>query len=148
MNKTRLLAFPLTLALALAGASAVVAQDESPAAEMPEVAEYNEDEALVLYHAIQERMLLAGVAEEDIPAAMEDLAAQYGNLSEEDLADLAEAYIASEALSRFTEEVGVGDFGFLGDDDDDDDMDDDAEDEGDDDAEDEGDDDAEDDDGE
>ena len=135
MTKSRLLAFPLTLALALAGASAVVAQDESPAAEMPEVAEYKEDEVLILYHAIRDRMLAAGVGADQIPDAMNELAAQYGDLSEEDLADLAEAYIASEGLSRFTEEVGDGDFGFLGDDDDDDDMDDDDDDDMDDDAE-------------
>ena len=117
MTKARLLALPLTLALALAGTSAVMAQDESPAPEeastsvldAAEVNEWNEDEALVLYHQIQEKLLLAGVAEEDIPAAMDELAARYGDLDEEDIEDITEFAIASEGISRLEEEIGDGD---------------------------------------
>ena len=127
MTKARLLALPLTLALALAGTSAVLAQDESAAPEeggeaetmafdMSSIPEVNQDEALILYHAIREQMLLAGVAEEDIPAAIAELSATYEGLDEEDVDDIAEAYLASEGLKAVTEEVGDGSFGFLGED--------------------------------
>ena len=122
MTKARLLAFPLSLALALAGVSAVMAQDESPAAEMPEVAEYNEDEALIIYGWLREEMLAAGMAAEDIPAAFDALEERYGELDEEDIADLAEYYVASEGISRVTDEIGDGSFGFIGDDDGEDDA--------------------------
>ena len=43
-------------------------------------------------------MLAAGMAAEDIPAVFDALEERYGELHEEDIADLAEYYVASEGI--------------------------------------------------
>ena len=78
MLKTRLIAFPLTLALALAGTTAVMAQEAeaSPDAaasgstfDPASVPEFNQDEALAAYAIFRDTMLAMGVAEEDLGEA-------------------------------------------------------------------------------
>ena len=94
MTKTRLVTLLLTLALALAGTTAVLADDHDLDAEdvaeadewTPEsagAAEWNEDEALILYQQFKEGLAAMGVAEEDTADAVEYLDGIAGQ-SEED----------------------------------------------------------------
>ena len=78
MSKTRFLTLVLSLALVLATAPAVVAQEEeaSPEAATTEqtfdpasVPEFNQDEALAAYAIFRDTMLAMGVAEEDLGEA-------------------------------------------------------------------------------
>jgi hypothetical protein len=120
MTRKRLLTLLLTLALALATAPAVLAQDESPAPEEgtetettestfdpASVEEWNEDEALILYSLLEDRLLAMGVAEEDMDEAAAYLQETYGDLDEEDIADLMEYAFASGFMDELsTEEEG------------------------------------------
>jgi TATA-binding protein-associated factor Taf7 len=94
MKKTRLLTGLLALALALATAPAVMAQDESAAPEAAasaepfdpaSVPEFQEDEALAAYLLFRDTMLTMGVAE--------------GDLAE------ATAYLEGEAQAEMTDEA-------------------------------------------
>ncbi len=115
MTKTRLITLLLTLALALASTSAVLAQEESPAPEESSatafdpasVEEWNEDEALILYQQLEEYLLLAGVAEEDIPAAVDYIEETYGNLSPQDVEEL----LAAQMLADSDADMGDDEFG-------------------------------------
>jgi gas vesicle protein len=108
MTRARLITLLLTLALVLASAPAVMAQDESPAAEgetsagfdPATIPEANQDELLIAYLALREEILAAGVAAEDVGAAMDWLAGEAANLSPEE----AEALMAGEV----TDEVAEG----------------------------------------
>ena len=105
-NSRRLLTLLLTLAFALAGATAAMAQDESPAPayDPPAVEEWDEDEALIFYGQLQERLLEMGVAEEDLDEALAYLQATYADLSDEDKEALAEAWAARDVMQEMTEE--------------------------------------------
>ena len=95
MTKARLLVFPLTLALALAGASAVLADEhETTAFDVSSIPEVNQDEALILLHQLRENLLAAGVAAEDLEGAIGALSAEAANLSEADYDEL----LAAKAL--------------------------------------------------
>ncbi len=71
MSRTRFLTLFLTLALALATAPAVMAQEEEAAFDPASVAEFNEDEALIIYGLLRDRLAAYGVAEEDMVAAID-----------------------------------------------------------------------------
>jgi hypothetical protein len=94
MSKTRFSTLVLSLALVLATATAVVAQEEeaSPEAATTEqtfdpasVPEFNQDEALAAYAIFREELLAMGVAEEDLAEAT--------------------AYLESEAQAEMTDEA-------------------------------------------
>jgi hypothetical protein len=94
MYKTRFLTPVLTLALVLAMAPAVVAQDESAAPEAAAsaepfdpamVPEFQQDEALIAYALFRDELLAMGVAEEDIGEAT--------------------AYLEGEAQAEMTDEA-------------------------------------------
>ncbi len=94
MSKTRFSTLVLSLALVLATAPAVVAQEEeaSPEAATTEqtfdpasVPEFNQDEALAAYAIFREELLAMGVAEEDLAEAT--------------------AYLESEAQAEMTDEA-------------------------------------------
>ena len=115
MTKARLITLLLALALALASAPAVMAQDESPAAEgetstgfdpaaIPEV---NQDELLIAYLLLREEILAAGVAEDDIGAAMDWLAGEAANLSPEE-ADALMADEMTDEADEVEEEMAEG----------------------------------------
>ena len=71
------------------------------------VEEWDEDEALVFYNLLQERLLAMGVAAEDMDEAMAYVQETYGELDEEDIADLMEAAFISGAMDELsTEEEG------------------------------------------
>jgi hypothetical protein len=91
MKKTRLLTGLLALSLALATAPAVMAQDEEASPEAAttgetfdpsSISEADQDEALIAYLALEEELLAAGVAEEDIAAANEWLRGEAANIPE------------------------------------------------------------------
>lgn len=115
MSRTRLVALLLTLALALAAAPAVLAQEEDPAADtgsttafdLSSIPEANQDEALILLHALREKLIAAGVSEGDVGAAIDSLEAEYGNLSEADMDEL----LAAQMLSDSEAETGDDEFG-------------------------------------
>jgi len=71
MPRARFLTLLLTLALLLAAAPAVVAQEEESTFDPASVAEFNEDEALIIYGLLRDRLAAYGVAEEDTFAAIE-----------------------------------------------------------------------------
>ena len=97
MTKTRLLALPLTLALALAGATAVLADSHEDAAfDLSSIPEVNQDEALILFHQMRENLLAAGVSEGDIGAAVDSVEAEYGNISEADMDELLAAQMLED----------------------------------------------------
>ena len=108
MTRTRLITALLTLALALASAPAVLADShEGEPFDPAAVEEWNEDEALVFYNLLQERLLAMGVAAEDMDEAMVYVQETYGELDEEDIADLMEAAFISGAMDELsTEEEG------------------------------------------
>jgi rRNA maturation endonuclease Nob1 len=95
----------LTLAFALASAPAVLADShEGESFDPASVEEWNQDETLILYQALENRLLAMGVAQEDMDAAMEYLQGELANLSEEDLEDLAEASAAMGMMEELTTE--------------------------------------------
>ena len=71
MTKTRLLTGLLALSMVLATAPAVMAQEEEAAFDPTSVAEFNEDEALIIYGLLRDRLAAYGVAEEDMVAAID-----------------------------------------------------------------------------
>ena len=71
MSKSRFLTLFLTLALALATTPAVMAQEEEAAFDPASVADFNEDEALIIYGLLRDRLAAYGVAEEDMVAAID-----------------------------------------------------------------------------
>jgi len=115
MYKTRLLTLMLALALALATAPAVMAQDESPAADdgtsaafdPSSIPEVNQDEALIVLHQLRESLLAAGIAGEDLDEAVDWLAAEAANLSEADVDEL----LAGKMLADSEAEAGDDEFG-------------------------------------
>jgi uncharacterized cupredoxin-like copper-binding protein len=82
MKKTRLLAGLLALSLALATAPAAMAQEEASTFDPSSISEADQDEALIAYLALEEELLAAGVAEEDIAAANEWLRGEAANIPE------------------------------------------------------------------
>lgn len=116
MTKARLLAFPLSLALALAGAAAVVAQDDEPEAEAGPVME----QGMFAYGWLQTWFAETGVDPEEGMAELEEW---YGSLGDEDVEDLAEFYLASEGVSAIMDELGDGSFSPFSDEDESEDMD-------------------------
>jgi hypothetical protein len=108
MTRKILGALALTLALALAGAPAVLADShEGESFDPASVEEWNQDEALILYQALQERLLAMGVAEEDMAAAVDYVGETFGNLSEADVDEL----LAGQMLSESEAEMGDDEFG-------------------------------------
>ncbi len=98
----------LTLTLALAGTAAVVADSHEAATFDPaSVEEWNQDEALILYQQLQERLLAMGVAEEDVAAAVDYLGETFGNLSEADVDEL----LAGRMLADSDADMGDDEFG-------------------------------------
>ena len=108
MTRTRLITLLLTLAFALASAPAVLAQEEEPAAFDPaSVEEWNEDEALILYQALENKLLAMGVAGEDVSAAVDYLGETFGNLNPQEVEEL----LAAQMLSDSDAEMGDDEFG-------------------------------------
>ena len=108
MTKTRLITLLLTLALALGTSTAVLADShEEMAFDLSSIPEVNQDEALILFHQLQEKLLAAGVSEGDVGAAIDALEAEYGNLSEADMDEL----LAAQMLSESEAEMGDDEFG-------------------------------------
>ena len=78
MTRTRLITLLLTMALALATAPAVLAQDEESSTFDPaNIEEFNEDEALIIYGLLRDRLAAYGVAEEDMVAAIDWLDGEF-----------------------------------------------------------------------
>ena len=119
MTRRTLITVLLTLAFALAGTPAVLADShEGQSFDPSSIEEWNQDEALILYQALENRLLAMGVAEEDLDAAIGYLGGELANLSEEDLEDLAEASAAMGLMDELTAEeegedvdMGDGEFG-------------------------------------
>ena len=108
MTGKTLTALALTLALALAGTAAVMAQEEEGSTFDPaSVPEMNQDEALILYRQWRENMLAAGVAEEDLGEAAAWLEGEAANLSEADVDEL----LAGSMLADSDAEMGDDEFG-------------------------------------
>ena len=108
MTGKTLTALALTLALALAGTAAVMAQEEEGSTFDPaSVPEMNQDEALILYLQWRENMLAAGVAEEDLGEAAAWLEGEAANLSEADVDEL----LAGSMLADSDAEMGDDEFG-------------------------------------
>lgn len=108
MVKKALSALALTLTLALAGTAAVVADShEGETFDPASVEEWNQDEALILFQQLQERLLAMGVAEEDVDAAVDYLSETFGNLSEADVDEL----LAGQMLAESDAEMGDDEFG-------------------------------------
>lgn len=108
MIKKALSALALTLTLALAGTAAVVADShEGETFDPASVEEWNQDEALILFQQLQERLLAMGVAEEDVDAAVDYLSETFGNLSEADVDEL----LAGQMLAESDAEMGDDEFG-------------------------------------
>ena len=121
MIKERLLALPLSLALALAGASAVMAQDDAEEApDMSEVPEYSTAAGQWVYSWLVAWM---EASEVDPAAELADLDTWYGGLGEADADDLAEAHVASQGINALQTEINDGDFLDLDDEGSDDDSD-------------------------
>ena len=84
MTKTRLVTLLLTLALAFAGTSAVLAEDlseeEAAAAaafDAGQISEGDEDELLIIYTLLRDKLAEAGVVEEDSMGAIEWLDGEF-----------------------------------------------------------------------
>ena len=86
MNKMRLLSGLLAVSLAIAAAPGVMAEthdldaEDVAAAEAFDpatVPEWNQDEALILYGQLQERLVAMGVTEEDMAAAIQFLDGEF-----------------------------------------------------------------------
>jgi len=78
MSRTRFLTLFLTLALVLATVPAVMAQEEEATTFDPaSVSEFNEDEALIIYGLLRDRLAAYGVAEEDMVAAIDWLDGEF-----------------------------------------------------------------------
>ena len=108
MTRKTLTALALTLALALAGTAAVMAQEEEGSTFDPaSIPEMNQDEALILYLQWRENMLAAGVAEEDLGEAAAWLEGEAANLSEADVDEL----LAGSMLADSDAEMGDDEFG-------------------------------------
>ena len=108
MIRKALSALALTLTLALAGTAAVVADShEGETFDPASVEEWNQDEALILFQQLQERLLAMGVAEEDVDAAVDYLSETFGNLSEADVDEL----LAGQMLAESDAEMGDDEFG-------------------------------------
>ena len=108
MTKARLITMLLTLALALAASPAVLADShEGEPFDPASVAEFNEDEALILYLQWREHMLAAGVAGEDLDEAAAYFEGEAANLSEADVDEL----LAARMLADSDAEMGDDEFG-------------------------------------
>ena len=108
MTKSRLVTLLLTLALAFAGTSAVlVVSHEGEAFDPASVPEFNQDEALILYQQLQERLLAMGVSGEGMGGAVAYLAETFGNMSEADVDEL----LAGSMLADSDAELGDDEFG-------------------------------------
>ena len=108
MIKKALSVLALTLTLALAGTAAVVADShEGETFDPASVEEWNQDEALILFQQLQERLLAMGVAEEDVDSAVDYLSETFGNLSEADVDEL----LAGRMLAESDAEMGDDEFG-------------------------------------
>jgi hypothetical protein len=84
MTKTRLVTLLLALALAFAGTSAVLAEDlseeEAAAAaafDAGQISEGDEDELLIIYALLRDKLAEAGVVEEDSMGAIEWLDGEF-----------------------------------------------------------------------
>lgn len=107
MTRKTLSALVLTLALALTGAVATLAQEEETSLDPASIPEMNQDEALILYLQWREHMLAAGVAAEDLDEAAAYFEEAAGNLSEADVDEL----LAGQALAESDAEAGDDEFG-------------------------------------
>ncbi len=77
MSRSRFLTLLLTLALVLATAPAVMAQEEEAMFDPANVAEFNEDEALILYGQLREALIEMGVPIEELGAAIDFLDGEF-----------------------------------------------------------------------
>ena len=108
MSKTRLTALFLTLMLAFAATPAVLADSHEGDFDPATVPEFNQDEALILFQQLQERLVAMGVEEGQIGSAVGYLSTVFGNMSEADV----EGLIASSMLAeRSDAEMGDDEFG-------------------------------------
>ena len=108
MSRKALGALALTLTFALSGTAAVVADShEGETFDPASVEEWNQDEALILYQALENRLLAMGVAGEDVSAAIDYLGETFGNLSEADIDEL----LAGQMLADSDAEMGDDEFG-------------------------------------
>jgi len=115
MTNTRLITLMLTLALVLAAAPAVVAQDESEAPEASQASEFDttgfeaweEEQALFLEH-LEEAMLARGLAGQSVDAALAYLRETWGIMREAEPDDLAEAWVAANLIDEASDgELGL-----------------------------------------
>ena len=95
MIRTRVTTLLLTLALTLSGASAALAQDVDfdPTSEPA----FNRDEALVLFHALKERLVVMGLEEEQILPAVAYLSDTLLNMTEAQVDELLAGSMLAEA---------------------------------------------------
>ena len=108
MIKKSLSALALTLALALAGTAAVMAQEEEGSTFDPaSIPEMNQDEALILDLQWRENMLAAGVVADDLDEAAAYFEEAVGNLAEADVDEL----LAGQMLAGSDAEMGDDEFG-------------------------------------
>jgi hypothetical protein len=108
MTRKALSALALSVALALAGTAVVVADShEGETFDPASVEEWNQDEALILFQQLQEKLLAMGVAPEDMGGAVAYLEETFGNLSEADVDEL----LAGQMLAESDAEMGDDEFG-------------------------------------
>ena len=108
MTRARLVTILLTLALAFAGTSAVLADSHEGDFDPETVPEFNQDEALILFQQLQERLVAMGVEEGQVGSAVGYLSTVFGNMSEADV----EGLIASSMLAeRSDADMGDDEFG-------------------------------------
>ena len=108
MTRKALSALALSVALALSGTAAVVADShEGETFDPASVEEWNQDEALILFQQLQEELLAMGVAPEDMGAAVTYLEEDFSKLSEADVDEL----LAGRMLSDSDAEMGDDEFG-------------------------------------
>ena len=117
MIKRRLLALPLSLALALAGASGAMAQEDSEEApDMSEVPEYTTEAGQWVYAWMHNWMAATGMAADEIAEEFAGFDVWFNGLSEADADDIAEAHVASAGIDALQTEINDGDFLDLDDD--------------------------------
>jgi hypothetical protein len=116
MTRTRFLAGAPTLGLLLAAAPAVLADshdldtEDVAAAEAFDpstAAEWNQDEALILYGQLEEALAAMGVAEEDMAAAIDFLDGEFGGPGGDDEAEDAE--MGDDEFGKNEEDEAVSD---------------------------------------
>jgi hypothetical protein len=107
MTRTRLVSLLLTVALALASTSAVLADSHDADFDPATVPEFNQDEALILFQQLQERLLAMGVGEGEVGSAVAYLEETLGNMSEADVDEL----LAGSMLADSDAEMGDDEFG-------------------------------------